>query len=395
MARTKKKNMQAMTGADAVAEAMRQINPDVVAVYPITPQTSIAEKFADFVSDGIVDTELIRVESEHSAMSATVGAASAGGRAMTATASNGLALMHEIVFITASLRLPVVMPVVNRALSGPINIHCDHSDTMAERDSGWLQFYNENAQEAYDATLIALKVAENKDVRLPVMVCQDGFITSHCVDNVEVLPDAKVKKFVGRHIPDCPLLDTANPVTIGPLDLQDYYFEHKYQQRSAIDNSFKVIKQVAKEFKEMSGRSFDFIEGYKLNDAEAVIVVMSSTAGTTKDVIDILRKKGKKVGLLKLRVFRPFPGSDIVAALSKAKAVAVLDRADSFGAQGGPLFHEIRSAFYESAKKPVMTNYIYGLGGREINVKDIESIFDELLKKPKSLPLYRYFGVRK
>lgn len=395
MARTKKKNMQAMTGADAVAEAMRQINPDVVAVYPITPQTSIAEKFADFVSDGLVDTELIRVESEHSAMSAVVGAASAGGRSMTATASNGLALMHEIVFITASLRLPVVMPVVNRALSGPINIHCDHSDTMAERDSGWLQFYNENAQEAYDATLIAIKVAENKDVRLPVMVCQDGFITSHCVDNVEVLPDAKVKKFIGRHSPDSPLLDTANPVTIGPLDLQDYYIEHKYQQRCAIDNSYKIIKQVAKEYKELSGRSFDVVEGYKLNDAEAVIVAMSSTAGTTKDVVDLMRKKGKKVGLLKIKLFRPFPVSDIVAALSKAKAVAVLDRADSYGAQGGPLFHEIRSAFYESAKRPTMVNYIYGLGGREINVKDIESIFEELMKKSKSLPVYRYFGVRK
>jgi pyruvate ferredoxin oxidoreductase alpha subunit len=266
---------------------------------------------------------------------------------------------------------------------------------MAERDSGWLQFYNENAQEAYDATLIALKIAENKDVRLPVMVCQDGFITSHCVDNVEILPDAKVKKFIGRHSPDCPLLDTANPTTIGPLDLQDYYIEHKYQQRSAIDNSYKIIKQVAKEFKELSGRSFDMIEGYRLNDAESVIVVMSSTAGTTKDVIDMMRKKGKKVGLLKIKVFRPFPAADIVSALSKAKSVAVLDRADSFGAQGGPLFHEIRSAFYESAKKPLMINYIYGLGGREINVKDLESIFEELMKKSKSLPVYRYFGVRK
>lgn len=395
MARTKKRNMQAMTGADAVAEAMRQINPDVVAVYPITPQTSIAEKFADFVSDGLVDTELIRVESEHSAMSATVGASSAGGRAMTATASNGLALMHEIVFIASSLRLPIVMPVVNRALSGPINIHCDHSDTMAERDSGWLQFYNENAQEVYDATIIAIKVAENKDVRLPVMVCQDGFITSHCVDNVEVLPDAKVKKFIGKFVSDYPLLDTANPVTIGPLDLQDYYMEHKYQQRQSIDGSYKIIKQVAKEFKELSGRSFDFVENYKTSDADYIIVVMSSTAGTAKDVVDDLRKKGKKVGLLKIRVFRPFPVDNIVSSLSNAKVVAVMDRCDSFGSQGGPLFHEIRAAFYESKHKPIITNYIYGLGGREINKKDIENIYDELMKKSKTLPIYRYFGVRK
>ncbi|MBN2881510.1 pyruvate ferredoxin oxidoreductase [Candidatus Woesearchaeota archaeon] len=388
------KNMVALTGADAVAEAIRQINPDVVAVYPITPQTPIAQKFATFVADGKVDSEMIRVESEHSAMSATVGASAAGARAMTATSSNGLALMHEIVYIAASTRLPIVMPVVNRALSGPINIHCDHSDSMAERDSGWLQIYNENAQEAYDATLIAMVIAEHPDVRLPVMVCQDGFITSHSVENVEILPDTVAKKFVGKHLADFPLLDVANPVTYGPLDLTDYYFEHKYQQRQAMDNSVKIIKQVAKQYKEISGRSFEFMEKYKLSDADYVIVTMSSTAGTTKAVVDSMRKQGKKVGLLKLKVFRPFPFDEIVSNLSKAKKIAVLDRADSFGALGGPLFNEIRSAFYESKVKPEIYNYIFGLGGREIGLDDIENVYKELMVS-KKLPLYKYYGVRK
>ena len=391
---TKNRKMQALTGAEAVANAMKQINPDVIAVYPITPQTPIAQKFADYVSNGEVDTEMVRVESEHSAMSATVGASAAGCRAMTATAANGLALMHEIVYIAASTRLPIVMPVVNRALSGPINIHCDHSDAMAERDSGWLQIYCENAQEAYDSTLIALNVSEHKDVRLPTMVCQDGFITSHSVENVELLPDSKVKKFIGKYISDCPLLDVANPTTYGPLDLTDYYMEHKYQQRQAIDNSFKVIREVAKKFKEISGRSFDFIEKYKLKDADYVIVVMSSTAGTAKAAVDELRKEGKKVGLLKIRLFRPFPAKEIVKALLGAKKVAVLDRSDSFGSQGGPIYHEVRSAFYNEDKKPNMTNYVYGLGGREINVSDIKRIYKELSVK-KDLGTYQYFGVRK
>jgi len=391
---SKNKKMQALSGAEAVANAMRQINPDVVAVYPITPQTAIAQKFADFVSDGVVDTELIRVESEHSAMSATVGASAAGCRAMTATAANGLALMHEIVYIAASTRLPIVMPVVNRALSGPINIHCDHSDAMAERDSGWLQFYCENAQEVYDATFIALNVSEHKDVRLPTMVCQDGFITSHSVENVELLPDSVVKKFIGKFVTDFPLLDTNNPTTYGPLDLTDYYMEHKYQQREAIDNSTKIIKEVAKKFKEISGRTFDFIEQYKIKDAEYVIIVMSSTAGTTKVAVDELRKEGKKVGLLKLRVFRPFPAKDIVKALKNVKHIAVLDRSDSFGSMGGPIFHEIKSAFYNEIKRPKITNFIYGLGGRDINVTDLKNIYKGLISK-KPYNEYQYFGVRK
>ncbi|MFP4112082.1 MAG: pyruvate ferredoxin oxidoreductase, partial [Candidatus Woesearchaeota archaeon] len=278
------KESKALTGAEASAEAIKQINPDVIAAYPITPQTPIMHAFAQFVADGGVDTELIRVDSEHSAMSATVGASAAGARAMTATASNGLALMHEIVYIAASNRLPIVMSIVNRALSGPINIHCDHSDTMAERDSGWLQFYSENPQEAYDLTILAVRVAEHENVKLPVMVCQDGFITSHCVERVDVIKDEDIRNFVGEYKPYYPLLDTENPISYGPLDLYDYYFEHKRQQSEAMMHARNVFKEVFAEFGEISGKKHWFYEGYQLEDADYVIVVMSSTADTTKQI---------------------------------------------------------------------------------------------------------------
>jgi len=387
-----------LSGAESVAQAMRQINPEVVAAYPITPQTGIMHAFTAFVNDGDVDTEMIRVESEHSAMSATLGASAAGVRAMTATSSNGLALMHEIVYIAASTRLPIVMPVVNRALSGPINIHCDHSDTMAERDSGWVQIYCENNQEAYEMTLLAIRLAEHKDILLPVMVCQDGFITSHGVEGVKLYKDSIVKKFLGKYKPKHPLLDTKNPITIGPLDFYDYYFEHKRQQSEAIHNVRKVFPKLVKEFKKISGKDYGFIESYMMDDAKEAIVVMSSSAGTTKEVVDRLRKEGRKVGMVKIRMFRPFPISEIKEVLKGVDIVAVLDRVESFGAVGGPLFNEIRSSLYDYNNKPKIVNYVFGLGGRSYTPELGRQVFDEISKDKNSKDyehnLVRYLGVR-
>ncbi|MCK4592128.1 pyruvate ferredoxin oxidoreductase [Candidatus Parcubacteria bacterium] len=393
MAMKKKHEYKALSGGQAVAVAMKQINPDVVAAYPITPQTPIIETFAQFVADGKVDTELIDVESEHSALSAVVGASAAGARAMTATASQGLALMAEIVYIASGSRLPIVMAIANRALSAPINIHCDHTDSMFLRDAGWIQIYSENAQEAYDNMLIALKVAENKNVLTPAMVMQDGFITSHSVQNVKILDDKTVKKFVGKYNPNYPLLDIKKPVSIGPLDLFDYFFEHKYQQAEALENSKKIIKQVDKEFYNLTGRKYNFIEKYKTNDADYIIVSLSSTCGTAKMAIDELRKKGKKVGLLKIRVVRPFPNEEILKALANAKSVAVLDRSTSYG-NYSPIFTEVRSALYNLNKKPDLYNYVFGIGGRNIGIDDIEKVFLDLIKGSISDRI-SYIGLRK
>ncbi len=391
------KKTVAITGNDAAAYAIKQINPDVMAAYPITPQTDLVQSFSEYVADGLVNTEFVTVESEHSAMSACVGAAAAGGRVMTATSANGLALMFEIVYIAASNKLPIVMPVVNRALSGPINIHCDHSDSMAARDAGWIQIYSENAQEAYDNVIQAIRIAENMKVRLPVMVMYDGFITSHGIEMVDFLDDEVVRDFIGNYQPNHPLLDPGKPLTYGPLDLYDYYFEHKRQQAEDINNSKPVILETAKEFKEISGREYGLFESYQLADAETAIVALSSTAGTTKAVVDQLREEGTKVGLLKPRVFRPFPYHEIAEALSHLKAVAILDRSDSFGAFGGPLFTEIRSAMMEFGKVPENINIIYGLGGRDINQQDIIGIYDQLsgiVKSGKVGERIQYLGVR-
>ena len=335
------KKTVAYTGNEAVAFGMKQINPDVVAAYPITPQTEIVQIFSNFVADGLVDTEFVTVESEHSAMSAVIGAAAAGARSMTATSSAGLAYMHEVVYIAASMRLPIVMQVVNRALSGPINIHCD---AMGERDSGWIQIYAENAQEAYDNLLQAHRIAEHPDVMLPVMVCMDGFIISHALENIELNDDAFVQDFVGSYQPDHYLLDVENPLTVGPLDMFDYYFEHKRHQAEAMRKAKQVIIDVGKAYGEKTNRSYGLYETYQLADAETAIVVMGSTAGTAKAVVNELRKQGQKVGLLKLRSFRPFPHQELAQELQHLKAIAVLDRADSFNAFGAPLFTQTRAA---------------------------------------------------
>jgi pyruvate ferredoxin oxidoreductase alpha subunit len=388
----------ALTGNEAMALAMKQINPDVVAAYPITPQTEIVQIFSDYVANGRVKTEFITVESEHSAMSATVGAASSGVRAMTATSSQGLALMWEVVYIAASNRLPIVMPVVNRALSGPINIHGDHSDTMGARDSGWIQIYSENTQEAYDNLIQAVRIAEHPDVLLPVMVMMDGFIISHAMENLFILSDQDVQKFVGEFKPHRPsLLDVGNPVTVGPLALYDYYMEFKRQQAEAMRGAKPVILEVAKEYAELTGRKYGLFDAYKLDDADLAIVVLSSTAGTARYVVDELREKGIKAGLLKLRVFRPFPYEELAQVLADRKAIAVMDRADSYSAFGGPLFTEVRSAMYDAKKRPPIVNYIYGLGGRDVNLDHIRKVYNDLVEIARTgevTQLVNYLGVR-
>jgi len=379
------KKIKPMTGAEAAAEAMKQIDPDVVAVYPITPQTPIVETFAQFVADGEVKTELIRVESEHSAMSAVVGASTAGARAMTASSSAGLALMWEILGIASGHRLPIVMHIANRALSGPINIHCDHSDSMGCRDHGWIQIYSENAQEVYENTFLAVRLAEK--VLLPVMIMQDGFITSHAVQKVKLYPE--LNKFAGEYKPEYYLLNIKKPFTAGPLELTDYYFESKYQQAQAILKAKEEYLKIGKELEKITGNKYDLFEEYKLKDAERVIVTSNSTAGATKDVVDLLRKNGEKVGLLKIKLFRPFPYEEIAKALEGRK-IAVLDRSESFGAYP-PLYGEIRSALFNK-NKTFIQSYVFGLGGREIFNKDIEAVFNDL--KSEKQEFVKYIGVR-
>ncbi|CCJ34374.1 2-ketoisovalerate ferredoxin oxidoreductase subunit alpha [Caloramator australicus] len=385
-----------LSGNEAVAFGMKQINPDVVAAFPITPSTEVPQYFSQFVANGEVDTEFVAVESEHSAMSACIGAAAAGGRVMTATASAGLALMWEMLYVGASMRLPMVLAVTNRALSGPINIHNDHSDTMGARDSGWIQLYGESAQEAYDNLIQAIRIGEHKDVQLPVMVCYDGFITSHAVENLEMLDDEEVKKFVGvkREAPFA--LIGQDPVSMGPLDLPNHYFEHKRLQAEAMKNAKKVILEIAAEYEKLTGRKYGFFEEYKMEDAEAAIVVINSTAGTAKFVVDNLRAQGKKVGLIKIRVFRPFPAEELAEALKNVKAVAVMDKADSFSAAGGPLFAEVRSAMYGRADGKIVTNYIYGLGGRDVTTTQIEKVYADLFNAIETgkYEVYNYLGVR-
>jgi len=387
-----------LSGNEAAAIAMKQINPDVVAAFPITPSTEIPQYFSTFVANGTVDTEFVAVESEHSAMSACIGAQAAGGRAMTATSANGLSLMWEMIYIASSLRLPIVLSLVNRAVSGPLNIHNDHSDAMGVRDAGWIMLFSENNQEAYDNLLMANRIAEHKDVLLPVMVCQDGFITSHSIENIELEEDDKVKQFVGTYKPEHYLLNKAEPIAVGPLDLQAHLFEHKTQQAIAMRNAKQVILDVAKEFEEMTGRKYSFFEEYMLEDAEIAIVCMNSTAGTTKFVVDNLRKQGIKAGLLKLRVFRPFPATEIAKALSHVKAVAVLDKSDSLNAAGGALFEDVTSAMYVNNTHVPMVNYIYGIGGRDTTSDQIESVYTDLAEIVKTGNIdnpYRYLGVRK
>ncbi len=386
-----------LSGNEAVAIALRQINPDVFPAFPITPSTEIPQYFASFVANGQVDTEFITVESEHSSMSATIGASAAGARALTATSSCGLAYMWEELYIAASNRLPLALALVNRALSGPININCDHSDSMGARDAGWIQIYAENNQEAYDNMVQAYRIAEHKDVRLPIMICQDGFITSHAVENIELLDDADVKNFVGEYEPENYLLNPKQPMAVGPYAITDYYMEAKRNQAEALKNSVEVVKAVAKEFAQISGREYGLFEEYCMEDAERAVVIIGSAAGTTKDAIDALRAKGEKVGLIKIRLYRPFPAEEIAEALKNVKAVAIMDRAEGYSNHGGPLGADVMSAMFRAKSQAHAVNYIYGLGGRDVRVEDMEGVYEDLkqiIADGDAGETYRYMGIR-
>lgn len=380
----------ALTGGAAAAEALKQIEPDVMAVYPITPQTTIIEAYAKFHADGEVNTEIIQAESEHSAISACVGASAAGARTTTATSSQGLALMNEILYIASGMRLPILMIVSARALSAPINIHGDHSDVMGARDAGWIQIFSENAQEVYDNTIIGMKLAEKAG--LPVMVIMDGFNTSHSVENLEILDKEQVQKFIGEYNPEKSLLNIEDPVTFGSLALQNSYFEFKVDQEKAMMGAKEIYLEIAKEFSELTGRNKNYFEVYDLDDAEQVIVLAGSTAGTAKDVIDNLRQKGQKVGLLKINLFRPFPKEEIISALKNAKSIAVMERAISSGTYS-PFYQDIVSGFYQTDNKPQLQQYIYSLGGRDIFQKDIEKVFEELIAGDMNNEI-KYIGLK-
>jgi len=404
-----KQETQAMNGDEAVALAVKQSDVDVVAAYPITPQTIIVEKFSEYVSNGEVDTEYVCTESEHSAMAACLSASATGARTFTATASAGLALMHEMLFVTSGCRAPVIMAVANRALSAPLNIHGDHSDAVAERDSGWIQIYAENAQEVYDTVIQAFRIGEHLDVQLPVMIGLDGFILSHTLDTVQVLPDDAVKQFVktrefpavltheGKTVPF--KLDPDTPLTIGPVAYPNYYFEFKRQQEEAMKNASRVIKEIHDEYADLTGRAYGdgLLDKYKLDDAETAIVCMGSTAGTAKDVVDELRNKGVKAGLLRIRTFRPFPATAIAEALQKTKAVAVMDRSMSFGGNGGALFHEVRHALFDLPTRPLLVDYVFGLGGRDTSPAQIHQVYQDLAKIAQTKrvgTLVNFLGIR-
>lgn len=386
----------AVSGNEAVANALRQVNPDVCAAFPITPSTEIMQRFTSFVSDGRVDTEVVLTESEHSSMSACIGASAGGGRVITTTSSQGLALMWEMLFIAAGTRLPIVMPLVNRALSAPINIHGDHSDGMGARDTGWIQLWSEDGQEAYDNTVQAFRIAEHPEVRLPAMVCLDGFIISHSIGRVAYLEDEEVKKFVGDYAPLNPLLDPAHPVTYGQLILSDFYIEYKRAQHEVMTKVGKVVLDVAADFEKISGRRYGLFEAYRLEDADIALVILNSAAGTAKDVVDEFREKGIRAGLLKPRLFRPFPHREVADALKNVRALCVMDRADSFGSFG-PLYMEVAAAMMTNERKPVLINKIYGLGGRDFLPGHAELVLSELAdiaKGGKVKTFKEYIGVK-
>ena len=386
-----------MSGNEAVANALRQINPDVFPMFPITPSTEIPQYFANYVSNGLVDTEFITVESEHSSMSAAIGASAAGARALTATSSAGLAFMWEVLGVAASHRVPVVLAAVCRALTGPLNINCDHSDTMGARDSGWIQLYAETNQEAYDNMVMAYRIAEHKDVMLPIMICQDGFITSHAVMNMELLDDDVVKNFVGEYEPEDYLLNPNETYAVGPYAITDYYMESRKAQAHAMENAKQVIKDIAEEFEKISGRKYGLIEEYRMEDAEYAVVIIGSAAGTTKEAIDHMRENGEKVGLIKVRSFRPFPGEEIAASLKKCKAVAIMDRSESFSTNGGPLGAETMQAMYTARCTALTIDIMYGIGGRDVTVDDMINVYDtlkDIAAIGETGDVYRYMGLR-
>ena len=372
--------------------------------FPITPSTEIPEYFSKYIADGKILSNLILVESEHSAMSAAIGASLSSARTATATSSNGLAYMWEMLHIAASMRTPIIMELVCRSISGPLNIHNDHSDAMGMKDTGWIMLFSKNNQDVYDNTIIGTMIAENSNVLLPIAICQDGFITSHSIENIEILEDDEITKFVGKYNNNVNLLDKENPVTVGPLDLPTHLFEHKRLQVEALANAKKVFKKISEKYEKISGRKINMIDTYMVEDAETVIIAIGSTAETIEEVVDRRRKNGEKVGVIAIRMFRPFPEEEIISALRNVKNIAVMDKVMDYSLNGGPLYKEIISAIYgmkeknkdrdkEKDKNIIVSNYIYGIGGRDIGVDDIEGIFDDILDNSNNEKI-RYVGLK-
>ena len=387
-----------MSGNEAVAHAIKQINPDVMPAFPITPSTEIPQFVSQMIANGEIDTEFIPVESEHSSMSAAIGASAAGARALTATSSCGLALMWEELYVAASGRVPVVLALVNRGLTGPLNINAEHSDSMGARDSGWIQIYAETNQEVYDNFLQAFRIAEHKDVKLPVMICQDGFITSHAMQNITLWEDEPIKKFVGEYEPEHYLLKENEPMSFGPYAVSNYCMEAKRAQAQGMINAKKVILDVAKEFESITGQKYGFFEEYRLDDAEYAVVAIGSVCGTVKDAVDELRSRGIKAGLLKIRVFRPFPAEEIAAALKNCKAIAIMDRSEGYNAVGGPVGADVTTALYRGKCTAETVNIFYGLSGRDITVAEMVDVYDGLAKLADGKNVfdeYPYLGIRK
>lgn len=386
-----------MSGNEAVSYAIRQVNPDVMPAFPITPSTEIPQMVSTYIANGQMDTEFIPVESEHSSMSAAIGAEAAGARSLTATSSAGLALMWEELLLAASNRMPLALTLVNRTLSGPININCDHSDGMGARDTGWIQIYAENNQEAYDNFIQAYPIAEHADVHLPIMICQDGFITSHAVENIELLEDDEVKNFVGEYEPQEYLLNPGNPIAVGPYSVSNYAMEAKKNQEIALENAKEVILEVAKKFEAMSGRKYGLFEEYRTEDADYIMLLIGSAAGTAKQAVDDLREQGRKVGVIKLRVFRPFPAKELAEALKNCKAVAIMDRCESYNGNGGVLGSEVTAGLFRYKVMIEAVNYIYGLAGRDFTVENVYEIFAELedaVENGKEIEQYKYVNLR-
>ncbi len=387
-----------MSGNEAVAYAIKQVNPDVMPAFPITPSTEIPQMVSTYIANGQMDTEFIPVESEHSSMSATIGAEAAGARSLTATSSAGLALMWEELLLAASNRMPCALALVNRTLSGPININCDHSDGMGARDTGWIQIYAESNQEAYDNFIQAYPIAEDPRVHLPIMICQDGFITSHAVMNIELLEDEDVKNFVGEYEPEEFLLNPGKPIAVGPYSVTSYAMEAKKNQEEALERSREVILEVAKKYEALTGRKYGLFEEYRTEDADYIMVLIGSAAGTAKQAVDDLREQGKKVGVIKLRVFRPFPADELAKALSGCKAAAIMDRTESYNGNGGPLGSEITAGLFRNKVMIETVNYIYGLAGRDFTVTDVYNIFAELqdsVENGTKVEQFQYIGLRK
>lgn len=387
-----------LSGNYAVAHALRQVDPHVYPGYPITPSTKIMEAVATFIANGDMSCELIAVESEHSAMSAAIGAAAAGARVASATAANGLAFMWEVLYVASGSHLPIVLAVGNRALSTPINGFADHGETMGARDAGWIQFYSENVQESYDNIVQAFRIGEDSRVRLPVMVCLDGFLLTHTSENIKLEDDQAVKEFVGPYRAEYSLLDPDRPVSHGLSDTPDHYMEHKMRQQAGMARAREVIEEVGAEYGRLFGRSYGLVDPYRLEDAELAVVLLGSEVGRVRDVVDEMRAQGKKVGLLRLRAVRPFPDEHVVRQLLGLRAVAVMDRSFAPGAAGAPLFHEVRAALYDHrSQAPLVVNRIYGLGGRVLRNDDVREIFAELealAGGDSTIPAIRMVGLR-